>query len=230
MTYGLGVKTDETLVANLEKKLNKIKPTKIYNYSQPRDDIINNYTKYKTAKENKNIDLFIVTLVDNDLVFNTINRYPKNEEIYLEILDECKKEPKKFQYKDVESNEDWIEKLYFPSFSNEYSNICFLEKLISRFNKKNTIFFSFGHIPTQMELDYGYTNNSSLKYAKIFLEYNRIIVDNNNRYILDPYKNGYVEYVEVSESERHPSKETHAGYAQVLFDEITTNQRWGFIE
>ena len=54
MTYGLGVKTDETLVANLEKKLNKIKPTKIYNYSQPRDDIINNYTKYKTAKENKN--------------------------------------------------------------------------------------------------------------------------------------------------------------------------------
>lgn len=230
MTYGLGVKKNETLVAVLEKKLNRIRPTKIYNYSQPGDDVINNYLKYKIAKENQNIDLFIISLVDNDLIFNNIDRYPQNENIYLEILSECGKKPKFFQYSNLDSGDEWIEKLYHPSFSEEHSNICFLKRIISRFDMSDTFFFSFSHIPTQIEIDQKPINNISLKIFEIFSKYNSIIVGDNHGYILDPYGDKGVEYIRISNSEGHPSNETHMGYAQVLFDEINTNQRWGFVE
>lgn len=230
MTYGLGVKESETFASILEKKLNKIKPTKVYNYSFPGDDIINNFTKYKKAKETKQIDLFIFSIVDNDLIFNDIDRYPQNKEAYSEILSLCEKEPVFFEYSNIASREKWVEKIYYPSFSEEHSNLCFLEKIISRLNKSNTLFFSFSYNPDQQDIEEAKPDSVILKSLLIFSKYNKIIAIDNDGFILDPTKKKLLKYTEISKIEQHPSKETHKNYAEIIFDEIYNNPRWKFIK
>ncbi len=226
MTYGLGLKENQTFASILETKLNKIKPTKVYNYSQSGDDIINNFTKYLKAKETKNIDLFIISIVDNDLIFNDVNRYPGNKEVYLKILNKCKQEPIFFKYDATMSWEEMINKLHYPSFSNQHSNICFLKEIISLIDVSNTFFLSFGYVPTKNEFIKQKPDDVISKNLKIFQAYNQIITQYNG-YILDPYKYG-VKFKEISQKERHPNGTTHRSYADVLYKEIITNKKWHF--
>jgi hypothetical protein len=225
MIYGFGVKQNETLTAILEKKLNTLRPTKILNYSLPGDSIVDNLAKYQQAETHLKPDLYIMGIVNNDLIIGPEGAYPQSKKTYQEILDQCHKEPILFKYKENQGYEDQLLNLYWPSFLEENSNICFLKKIVPLFDKKSTLFFSFGYIPTLKQV-VSSTSEIERKGHEILYKFNNIITDNSG-YIVDPYIT-YPEYIRVSSKEGHPAKIMHQQYAQILFDEIATNKKWGF--
>ncbi len=226
MSFGTGVKKEQTLVNILEKKLNKIRPTKIINYSMPGDNALDNYAKYKKAKENRDIDLFIIGIVDNDLLFDkSSTQYPLSKELYSEILNYCQKELKTFPYESLFTWEEQIENIYFPSISEEYANIDYFKKIVSLIDNSDTFYFSFGYVP--QEEDFKNINISDMpKLWQVYAKYNEII-SHNGGLLLNPYLENR-EYLPISEKEKHPSKEMHQQYAETLFREITTNKKWKF--
>ena len=74
--YGLGVRENESFGRILEAKLNKIKPTKIYVLALPGDSIVENYAKFLLMDSSVRVDLYIFSMVKNDLVYDHNHKYP----------------------------------------------------------------------------------------------------------------------------------------------------------
>jgi hypothetical protein len=228
MSFGTGVKENQTLVSILEKKLNKLKPTRVINYSMPGDNILDNYAKYKEARGKKHIDLFIIGIVDNDLLLNESHaQYPQSKELYSQLLNSCEKELKTFPYESLFTWEEQIEEIHFPSLSEDYANISYFREIVSLLDDSDTFFFSFGYV-SQEQQDESTVIDSTSKFWQIFAKYDEIIKNDGN-YLLNPYSI-YPQYLQISNQEKHPSKKMHQQYAEVLFDEITTNSKWKFID
>lgn len=224
MAYGLGVRENESFGRILEKKLNKLKPTKVYVLALPGDGIVENYAKFLRAKNSGRFDLYIITVFHNDLIYDHADRYPNEKETYKYLNSSCPGEefiPKK----------DWGElkwdqmlpEVFVPSYSPSFSNHCYFKTAIKDMIKTTDklIFFSLDILPEEKP---------------------DILVNKMYKWTVENYKNSVVnaggsifsiddsnhEYQKVSDKENHPSARIHRFYAQVLFQEITTNPRWGF--
>lgn len=227
MVYGLGIRNDERLSILLEKKLNKIKPTKVYTLALPADGIIENYTKFLLAKKYYSPDLYIIEVLTNDLVFESFNKYPEEINIYKELKTLCPGiEFVKPSTSPNESYENMIHNQYYPSFSSQYSNVCILSEIIRKIieQDKRVIFFSFETIPTNKLPDIPQT--SAEKNQKILQILSEKIVETGGNVV--DIKTDYDWFTPVSEKEGHPSNETNELFARILYNEITSNEEWGF--
>jgi hypothetical protein len=142
MFFGTGVRSSQTIAYFLEQEVKKIRDVKVYNYSFFGDDFLDNYAKYQLVKKYLKPDLIIFGLVDNDLLFNSFQRYPTKEVIYQELIKTCPNRQLIEGKKDV-SSRDMTRLIYHPTFGHETQNYCFLTNLIKNFSKEDTIFFLF---------------------------------------------------------------------------------------
>lgn len=143
MSYGLGIRNEEVFANILEKKLNQVRKTKVYNLSLSGDNFIENYTKYKKAEDVINPNLVIFTFVENDLIFNDTYHYDRRDLYQLLLAEDCSNEVMGFDWQEL-SFEVQVHKYYFPSFSSDFSNTCILKNGIKNINKNKTIFAGFG--------------------------------------------------------------------------------------
>lgn len=219
--WGEGVKNDKTVSSVLEKKLNKIKNTQVFQLGWPGDSILSNYEKYKLIQQRENIDLYVFVLVDNDLMFHPQAQHDSS--MFENIIYRCRKPYDNITY-DQNQNVPGYDhnKIKQESFENP-QNICVLNEVISLLPKTNAIYFS-SYPPSK---DYPLYQ----KYARYFEDEDLYILSVEKGEEMSEYKKywkNYEKYFTVSQIETHPSNLAHNMYADILFEEITTNPRWNY--
>lgn len=217
IAYGLGVKNKDRFTHILEKKLRKNSQVKVYNFSMFGDDLLDNYIKYKLIKEKLDIDLFIITLVDNDLIFIENDKYPKKNKILSSWREECSlplHQPSHDIPDSMHWNDYFIKEIYPAADQTKHANFCIAKKIAESFENESILTLNFSV----------YENDYSKKFMIQFLE---IFSQRDIRHLdlgksikaIDPS----VLEKTVSKMETHPSKKLHQFYADLIFNHIVEN-------
>lgn len=229
--WGQGVKFEDTVTQVLERKLNKIKLTNVLALAISGDNIMENIAKYVLSRRFHHVDLYVFMPLINDVLLNT-DREKYALDLYDEIIDPCAEktgiEPITAEPVD-EMNEEKKTQGMRKEFeaSKNSTNICIFDSVYQLLPRDNAIYV----------LPYEYKNENTIA-ERIRIEQT---LHNNNLYIVYardgkniPQYTKYWEnpdkYFRVSSVEVHPSKLAHRMYADLLYQEITTNPRWGFVE
>lgn len=233
-TWGQGLKNSQRYIKLLEEKLNKIKPTKVYSFAMDGDSILDYYDSYQKFTKNNLADIYIFTIVYNDTLLK--NHHSDYEDSTSNIVRYCQNRyPNQTMIQIFDYNEylnqglnvEQINQKYLhleeEAWSNEI-NLCILNKSIQLLPTNKSLFFIAG--------DYLDDNSYIKLYKQILLDNNQAVIKSssaktNNIYSIywrgDVYKN-----LSISKLETHPNAIANKLYAQLLFDEITTNSKWGF--
>lgn len=223
MGYGDGVRVSQRFSSILEKKLNQIRRTKIYTLALPGDSILDHFIKYLLAEAVLDIDMYVITLTANDLLFQDIDKYTLEKAVYEHLKKECVGE----EYKPKHTVNTYIE--YFaeyelPSFFDVYTNTCILDSVLKRFVSENMLFITLSNFQAVEAGEEHKKQRYSNPYSWVMNKYTHAI----QRYGGEVLIPGNIEFTFVSHKESHPSATTHRQYANILFEEVTKNKRWGF--
>lgn len=222
MTYGQGVRENEVATKVLEQKLNRVRPTKVYNLGISGDDFIDNFTKYQVARQVINPDLVIFTIVDNDLTFNEISRYPNRDHYKAQLLEGCIQPELKFIWGDM----PWTEQIvrhYIPSISSEYANQCIFINGIKQIDKTKTLFVSFDS--TEVAPETITPETDVYQQLAYLMNYFRSTIIKEGGEFVNNLKYKFV-VRPISAKEGHPSKYSHRKFAEMLFSETTKHETW----
>lgn len=221
ITYGLGVRENQSFGRVLESRLNEIRPTKVLVLALPGDSVIENYAKFLMVKKTVGANLYITEVLDNDLVYDHADKYPNEQEVYRSLIESCPGT--------VELNppftgiwEQDLEYALLPSYSKNFSNRCFAETVFKKMLETGDkiLFYAIDNIYQWEELSHAdkMTNEVNLELQNLVKNAGGTIVVYNDQ-----------DYQEISAKEDHPSPTAHRGFAEFLYQEITTNPRWGFM-
>lgn len=221
--YGQGIKNEERFGELLEKELNTVYPTRVIILAQPGDSAMDNYAKFQLAYTYFSPDLYIIGLVDNDLVFQNFDKYPLERDLFNEVAQYC---PGKVFMWFPMPNPPWEEmvvKQYKPSVSSDYQNICMLKTMTERMLKLSPqiLFYSFYENvnPEKQILEYDKLEAEALRaYTST--------VQQAGGYVIYQPNNSF--YERVSLIEGHPSSKMNTRYAKQLYAEILSNPKWRF--
>jgi hypothetical protein len=230
--YGTGVMSSQTFSSILEDKLQNITRSRVYNLSMPGANIVDYYTIYKIAEERLNIDLYIIGMVDDDLLYFGTDAFlfPNKDIIYEQLIKECTKPMYAYSFTfDVPWDQVILEGIY-PSFSVDYGNTCVLRKIVKDISKSTNIFINLNTNPIRSLTEiYSNPSEASRKKSESLFIYAKIIEESGGNF-LDPHKKEGFIFEKISESEGHSSKETHRFQAEVLYNEIVINPIYEFPE
>ncbi len=234
--WGEGVKFNQTLTQKLKKRLNKVRPTRILTLAEGGDSILDYYARFDITSRVFQPDLYIFVLVSNDALINGDQRLENND--YQEISFNCQQEyphdkllkidwrNPQFQNRVKTEFNNLVAQLDDQSWRNPV-NLCIVNNVIKRLPNSQAIYFLAGD----------YTGNDR-KYAvyKTFFDISgKRIMDvseakNMPKYSASKYWNNQVKYFHVSKADGHPSVFAHSMFADILYDEITADKEYGFIE
>ncbi|MDQ3008424.1 MAG: hypothetical protein M3Q81_02395 [bacterium] len=227
ITYALGVKTNMRFSNQLEKKLDTIRPTKVYNLSQPGDDVVDHLAKYRLANRYLPADMYIVALYSNDLIEVMDNKYPQQESVYEHLKEKCpgKEFDTRVPWESI-SGDDLLSQFLLPSFSDEYSNICYYRTVATEIQT------------TQPTLFYIVNESSDVRACEVNSDISAesgrmisLIMKDTLKEIstsVESFGSGKIDFKAVSLRESHPSIDTHKEYANQLYSEIISNDKWNF--
>jgi len=239
--WGTGIKTNQRFAQILEKKLNKIKATKIITLGRPGDSILD-YLYWYDLINNQKIkpNLFIFSMVENDAFIEpTSNRalIPK----YKKIIDSCQqanpntniinlKNVDVYKLADDGYTKDQIDKivneLQVKSLKNP-TNICIFKKSLELLSNSQSIFFAADNYIINNSDGFNIMNKYLIASNKKILPSE--IGKNIPKYSL--YWNNNIDLYnsfKISPAEGHPNALANQMYADILFIEITSNPKWGF--
>ena len=225
VSYGLGVKENEVFGRVLEQELNKIRPTKVYILASPGDSIVENYAKFLAASSFAEFDLYIVALLHNDLIYDHFDKYTNEAETYDFLSSSCPGE----EFIPISNwwsalGDKATSEAIVPSFSPMFANRCYLQTAVKAMTGTGSrvLFFPLDKIREGKLGFFDEMNNWVIaSYKNIVTSAGGIVIDGIEE--LPSF-----EYRDVSKKEGHPSPNTHRQYAEALYQEITTNPRWGF--
>lgn len=227
LVYGLGVLETRRLGVILEKNLSTLRRTKVYTLGQPGDSILDYYALYTLAQRILTPDVTIIMIVDNDLILDGSNRYPGEEEVSGTLSTTCSGElfsNLRIQLDMDRSRDTEISQLYFPSFSQKFTNICFLREIAARTASDKRLFFYPYNVFPAASVN---PKTPQEQEAWIMETYAKTIQASGGRVVLPSNISGFL-YTPISRHERHPSRQTHALWAASLYKEITENPVYEF--
>jgi hypothetical protein len=219
--WGSGIRNEQRFSKLLENKFNKIKPTKVYSYGKCGNNTLDYYDVYKQISSILTANLYIIVPVTNDAILLT-------DDLDNPITNLCQKENP--NEKPIMNVGDDPGKMIDSSWINPI-NQCIVNKSLEFLPTNNAIYF----------IDKNYDNdNSQFKY---YLQ----SLNKNNKYVLSTevgkYMDKYKKYFDphnlsdnhniydnfsISRVEPHPNALANQMYADILFNEITTNSKWNF--
>lgn len=228
--WGQGIRNNQRLKSILEQKLNKIRPTKIIAIGQLGNSTLDYLKYYEDIQHITKTDLNIFVIVGNDAFINFHQEYrgvvEKCQNLFPHIKPVCE------IYGDLNSKGynlanptqeilDIITKAHGDSWINPI-NQCVVNTSSLLLPTEKSIYF----IPDNYT-----TDNSYDTYINFFKKTNKFIISIENSKNLKKYKkywNDPYKYFTVSPLEGHPSALANQAYADILYNEITTNPRWNF--
>lgn len=232
--WGTGIKNNQRFSYLLEKKLNNIRPTKIFTLGVPGSSILDYSEKYNQFQKQHTPNLNIISIVDNDAIihkntpdFNDIisscsQKFPHLQPTY-DVFDEIFSDvgnSTNFSYSDVFNI---IIKEYKKSWENPI-NKCIVELSSLSLPSNNAIYFIPGN----------YINNSDAYniYSQILRQTNKHIISSDQGEKMYQYKkyweSDFTKYFQVSLKEIHPSALANQMYADILYNEIVNNPQYKF--
>lgn len=232
--WGEGIKDDQRLSNLLEKRLNKIRPTKVISIGIPGDSIFNYFKNYQKLSQITSPNLYIFPLVYNDALIRTYdtngNCLPEPD--YQEIQKKCSQEfpRQKIIYEpycdlthqgytfNKKADQVFIASSFADAWHSSWQNplnMCIVNNSLSQMPTGNAIYF----------ITEDYQNNDPY-YAILKKE----LSQNSKTIVLSSSGlNGQpLSSLQVSPNEPHPSALANRIYADVLFNEITNNPKWQF--
>lgn len=224
--FGVGVRANQTFPHILEQELSKHYPTKLYNLSNPGDNFIETYAKFLIAEHKLQPDLYIITLLNNDLLLFPENTdYPNYQIVKNHLQSLCLKPPFKTTSIDYFiAWEDLLKDYYVPAISPEYANICYFQQATREIltANPNVLFFSYNINPDE-PIPSSEPYNTKQQDILIIKSLSSII----RKYGGQVYHSSFV-FTRVSKSEGHPSAASHRQYAQTLYHLILENPAYKF--
>src|SRR4030042_3831691 len=208
--YGLGVRAEDRFSSLLEKKLNKLLPTEVFNLGIPGHNTLENYTKYLLAEETFRPDLYIFAVLQNDLVLlgnlnnGYYNDYPTEQATLKQLMTVCDK-PEFIPIPNQQRSwEQLLEEEIYPSSFDQYANICYFREIIKKIDKGKTIFLFYDSPGQYEEREDKNTIDMNLevtnKLASIIRQAEGEVLFCDANFLKD---------AQVSNMEGHPSKSAH---------------------
>lgn len=221
-TWGNGLKNNQRFVKFLSKKLNKVRKTKIVSLAFVGWNILDYLNTFQQLDKNASPDLIMFALVTNDILIN-------ESDLSSSIVKQCQQTNNNVipvYSSDYESN---AQNESYDTFINKawsnHLNQCILDNSLKILPTSNTIYF----------LTEDYEDNwSQIKSYRQHLDKNQkyILSSNSGKYISKyvKYWNNPWKSFTISPSEGHPNALANQMYADILFNEITTNPKWNFTQ
>ena len=222
---GLGVKDNQKFGKLLEKRLNKIKLTKVLNLGLQNDNIIDNLTKFQYLEEYYDIDLYVIAILHNDLYIDSFERYKNSENTYSFLAEKCP--GNNYNIPNYGDNPESLLNQLLPENNNSCLYKEFLNSIAS--SNKPTIIFSYESVSE-------FTDSITSEYESYFSTYDIENHKNNAQKILlkfmtdeatkrsietiDIGNTGINSWDQISKNEWHPSKSAHRLFALSLYKEI----------
>lgn len=223
--WGQGLKENDRFAHILETDLNRYTPTKIYSYAMPGDSIFDNYAKYFLLENSgASINLYIIGVSYNDLLFSNATRYGNITERYGtdKILNDQITDCGRPLYGEIIQTTNKSGTSYSQHVNNaydeKYGNYCLLKKTISLFPKENIIYFNYSDFTYDPKGQNGIIDLLKKSGGNVLDSYQYFKDENdvNNKYV-------------VSKKEGHPSAWANKIFAKSLLTEIISNPKYGFI-
>lgn len=207
--WGQGLKNNQRFAKLLEDKLNKIRPVIVYSFGGSGDNIFDDYSKYKLIQEKYGkIDLYIFALLFNDLLLNDDHRY-NTDKTFDSLSQNCKGnriyDPPYISH-DIQYNS-----FMDLSLDTNSANYCAYKNLLPLLPQNNSIYINLGSSQGPFFTNKKFTELLSGDLNIINVPYNSKISSS------------------ISSKELHPPYSINQIYSNLLFNEITTNPEWNFI-
>ena len=215
---GVGVRVGQRYVDILEKKLNKIRPTRIYNFSQPGDNIVDHFVKFELSEKYLKPDLVIFALYYNDLMDLDGSRYLSNQDKLNELSVNCLPLFSEAKSSTQQLDEkEFLEAYVLPTYQEDYGNLCVYRSFLEKVEKSNTAVLYFNMAPSE----------DRESQDPLMVESQKIV--NKTAYILEEeiektsdthmfrVPDFLTHYSVVSEKELHHSSKTHEYVAEQLY-------------
>jgi hypothetical protein len=217
LVWGQGMANDNRFAVLLEKKLNKIRPTKIYSFASSGDNIFDYYVKYKkTLDVYGEMNLNIFSLFNNDFLFDEYHSYETNQfvsKLSINCTGKIFYNPFS-QPNNIISNDELARR---ESFDKNSVNFCAYKKLLPLLPTNNTIYFNIDSIRENWDIQNTFSQIITADLKSLSPSFDKVCNPTNQ---FNPCK--------VSKNETHPSSFINKEYSNILFDEITSNSKWGF--
>jgi hypothetical protein len=221
--YGNGVKHNFRVSEFLEQKLQTVTDSEVCVLAQSGDSIIENYFKYLKANEVLQPDLYIFGMVNNDFIMDIPNKYPGQELVYEQLRESCPLQEKTVNWEsgNIEGDEAMV-KIFGPSVDEQYANLCYLKTIAKNLKKEPVLFYSF----TPLYEETIEASESAGYYSWKIMDVYKKSLEEQDIKVVSPLNIEDFMFKPVSQMEDHPSVKTHQLYAESIFKEISTNERW----
>ncbi len=197
--YGMGVMPQQRLGEKLEKKLNAFFPTKILTLAEPGNSIEDYLALYQLAQDYFNPDLFLISMVDNDFLFNKDFRYEDASRNMRSLHEGCGTPKFALNYLRHSWKNDLL--LNYPLTINNSNNYCFADKLVSMIAPEKTLFFRYASAPSTKNCERAGSEEDCLNGA-IMASYTELVSKYGIETIMSPT---FSQPFDVSVLEGHPS-------------------------
>lgn len=215
VAYGTGVRTGQRFGQALEKKLGS-DSNRVYNLAQSGDSIFDHYAKFQLAEQRLKPDIYIITLVDNDLVIDERKKYLNSPNLYEQLLETCDSEPFVYDWNNITIEwDEFVNTAMANSVAQPSGSVCFTTTIINDIMSqgKTVYFFPITLFTTENKCSSSMTVTEELQsYAMATII---DLVKKSGGTVLDPLAYGY-SYQPISAHEQHPSAETHEAIATIL--------------
>ncbi|MFA5025583.1 MAG: SGNH/GDSL hydrolase family protein [Candidatus Shapirobacteria bacterium] len=213
--WGQGVKNNQRFAKLLHDKLNKIRSTRVFSYGKRGNNTLDYYNTYQNISNIVFANIYIIVPVTNDAILNKNN-------ISHPFVTSCEKKfPKE---KPLFFSENYpVNTIIDHSWINPI-NQCIVDSSLQSLPTSNAIYL--------IDKDYYRDNTQFNYYYQSLLKNNKTILSTSIGKFMDHYKKYFDDNVyknfNLSPSDPHPNAIANQMYAEILFDEITTNPKWNF--
>ncbi len=220
--WGQGIADEDRFVHLLEKRLSKIRPTKVVSLSRCGDSIFDNYIKYtQIQKLEEPYDLVIFGLVNNDLIFSEGDSYDETQQTA--IQSSCTTGPVAW---DNQMKTEEYSTVVERSFDPTSQNYCAFQHILPLLPKEKTLYYNFDEFKNDWKPISSYGNE--LEKAGLTVISTKSYFESHKTNYPDIFKPNGFDRFQVSPKEGHPSALANKMFSDQLFTEITQNKKWQF--
>lgn len=216
LVYGQGLRIKDRFSNLLQKRLNKIRKTRVYNLGRCGANIYRNYVNAEKYRKKLNPNLIIFTLFENDLLINedlsdfpnSIDQSVSGRKIVYEVGQE--NTPVEYYQQILET------------FDENTVNYSMLMDLMPQMPRDKTLYYL---------LTYWEPNTNPFKLLEVFNQHGFPIINNFALYFekYEKLANKKLE-LQISPKETHPNAIANQMFTERLYQEIISNPQWGFTE
>jgi len=222
VAWGQGVRFEETVSRQLEKKLSAIKKTNVLLYAGAGDDAADNLAKYDLLRHLERIDLYIFMVSPNDILFNETRKYSGDR--FGSMRDDCLRETgmQIVMAPQWSLDRDFNERYgtLMEEAHNNATNRCVFARIYDLHPREQAIYVFINE-----------SEKNTNDFPEIFSQRGVLVLHGTDGKNLPGYKKHWEDpkrYFRISRLETHPSKDAHSMYADLLFNAIISMPSLGY--